>query len=227
MKRVCVVCEGQTESDFVLRVLAPALYPVGLHLIPEMIQTSPGHKGGALSYERVKHHLCNTLRQRSAPVVTTLFDLYRLDNGFPGFTSSHAQPDLSGRLTVLNQALHADIVAASGCMPGRFIPYIQPHEFEALLFSDVATLITLQESWGSATQALAAARQAAASPEHINDSPETKPTAHLERELKRPSYRKRLHGPIAAQKIGLHRIEAECTFFAGWLAQLRSLATPS
>lgn len=226
MRRVCVVCEGQTESDFVLRVLAPDLYLVGLYLIPEMIETSPGHKGGGLKYERVKRHLRNTLRQSSAPVVTTLFDLYRLDNGFPGFTSSNAQPDLSGRLTVLKQALHADIVAAAGCMPCRFIPYIQPHEFEALLFSDVATLVSLEESWGSATQALTAARQAAASPEHINDSPETKPAAHLERELKRPSYRKRLHGPIAAQKIRLHRIEAECIFFAGWLAQLRSLATP-
>ena len=227
MKRICVVCEGQTEEEFVLGVLAPAFYPLGLNLIPQLIETSPGHKGGALQYERVKRHLRNTLRQNSAPVVTTLFDLYRLDKGFPGFTASHAQPDLSGRLTILNQALHADIVAEVGCMPDRFIPYIQPHEFEALLFSDVATLVTVQESWGIATHALTAARQAAASPEHINDSPETKPAAHLERELKHPSYRKRLHGPIAAQKIGLHRIETECTFFAGWLVQLRNLATPS
>lgn len=227
MKRVCVVCEGQTEEEFVLLVLAPAFYAIGLNLIPEMIETSPGHRGGALKYERVKRHLRNTLRQSSAPVVTTLFDLYRLDQDFPGFSSSRGQADLAGRLTVLNQALHADIVAEVGCLPDRFIPYIQPHEFEALLFSDVATLVTVQESWGAATQALTAVRQVATSPEHINDSPDTKPAAHLERELKRPGYRKRLHGPIAAQKIGLHRIEAECAFFAGWLAQLRSLAIAS
>ena len=227
MKRVCVVCEGQTEEEFVLTVLAPTLYPIGLNLIPQMIETSFGHKGGALKYERVKRHLRNTLRQNSAPVVTTLFDLYRLDKGFPGFVTSPTRPGLQGRLTVLKQALHADIVAEAGCAPERFIPYIQPHEFEALLFSDVATLVTVQPSWKTASLALTVVRQAAESPEHINEHPETKPAAHLERELKSPSYRKCLHGPIAAQKNGLNRIEAECAFFAGWLAQLRSLATPS
>lgn len=226
MKRVCIVCEGQTEETFVRDVLAPAFYDLGLNLIPEMVETSPGHKGGALKYDRVKRHLRNTLRQNSAPVVTTLFDLYRLDTGFPGFDASLAQPNLLQRLNVLKQALHADIVAEAGCEPSRFIPYIQPHEFEALLFSDVQTLIRIEPGWQRAGAPLAAARAAAESPEHINNRPETKPAAHLERELSNPSYRKRRHGPIAAQKIGLTKIEAECAFFAGWLVQIRKLAQP-
>lgn len=226
MRRVCIVCEGQTEETFVRDVLAPSFYDLGLNLIPEMVETSPGHKGGALKYDRVKRHLRNTLRQNSAPVVTTLFDLYRLDSGFPGFDASQAQPDLPRRLDVLKQALHADVVAEAGCQPGRFIPYIQPYEFEALLFSDVSTLTRVEPGWQAASDALAAARAAAASPEHINDRPETKPAAHLERELKNPCYRKRRHGPIAAQKIGLAKIETECAFFAAWLAQIRELAQP-
>lgn len=223
MKRVCVVCEGQTEEEFILNVLAPAFYSSGLNLIPEMIETSPGHKGGALNYDRVKRHLRNTLRQNSAPIVTTLFDLYRLDTTFPGFATSVVQNDLEKRLNTLKQAMHADIVAEAGCSPDRFIPFIQPYEFEALLFSDVPTLISIEQTWESAIVALTAARNAVVSPEHINDHPETKPTAHLERALKHPSYRKRRHGPIAAQKIGLSKIEAECAFFAGWIAQLRAL----
>ena len=226
MKRVCIVCEGQTEETFVRDVLAPAFYHLDLNLIPEMVETSPGHKGGALKYDRVKRHLRNTLRQSSAPLVTTLFDLYRLDSDFPSFAASQAQPDLSRRLNVLKQALHADVVAEAGCQPERFIPYIQPYEFEALLFSDVPTLTRIEPGWQSATAALAAARAVAESPEHINDRPETKPAAHLERELNNPSYRKRRHGPIAAQKIGLAKIEAECAFFAAWLAQIRELAQP-
>ena len=226
MKRVCIVCEGQTEETFVRDVLAPAFYHLDLNLIPEMVETSPGHKGGALKYDRVKRHLRNTLRQSSAPVVTTLFDLYRLNSDFPSFAASQAQPDLSRRLNVLKQALHADVVAEAGCQPERFIPYIQPYEFEALLFSDVPTLTRIEPGWQSATAALAAARAVAESPEHINDRPETKPAAHLERELNNPSYRKRRHGPIAAQKIGLAKIEAECAFFAAWLAQIRELAQP-
>ena len=226
MRRVCVVCEGQTEEEFVLNVLAPAFYAIDLNLIPEMIDSSPGHKGGALRYDRVKRHLRNTLRQSSAPVVTTLFDLYRLDGGFPGFDVSLAQPDLQRRLDVLKHALHADVMAEAGCRPDRFVPYIQPYEFEALLFSDVPTLARVESSWQAATAALTAVRNAAESPEHINDRPETKPAAHLERELTNPSYRKRRHGPIAAQKIGLTKIESECAFFAAWLAQIRELAQP-
>lgn len=224
MRRVCIVCEGQTEETFVRDVLAPAFYDLRLNLIPEMVESSPGHKGGALKYDRVKRHLRNTLRQNSAPVVTTLLDLYRLDNGFPGFDAALTHTDLARRLDTLKQALHADVVAEAGCQPGRFFPYFQPYEFEALLFSDVHTLTGVEAGWRNALPALTAARSAAESPEHINDRPHTKPAAHLERALSNPGYHKRRHGPIAARKIGLARIEAECAFFAGWLAQIRALA---
>lgn len=224
MKRVCVVCEGQTEEEFVLNVMAPAFYALGLNLVPEMIETSSGHKGGALRYDRVKRHLRNTLRQNSAPVVTTLFDLYRLDSGFPGFDASKAHADLPQRLAILKQSLHADVVAEVGCQPDRFIPYIQPYEFEALLFSDVSALTCVEPEWQKAIVALSAVRDATKSPEYINDRPETKPAAHLERALNNPGYRKRRHGPIVAQKIGLPKIEAECAFFAAWLTQIRALA---
>ena len=147
MNRVVVVCEGDTEEEFVRDVLAPGFYGVGLYLEPQMVETSPGYRGGALNYDRVKPHLRNTLRQKSAPVVTTLFDPYKLDKRFPGFERSRALPDLGQRLDVLRRELHADVVAAAGCQPGRFIPYIQPYEFEALLFSDVPALTRVEPGW--------------------------------------------------------------------------------
>lgn len=227
MSRVVVVCEGETEEEFVRDVLAPSFYGLGLYLESQMVETSPGNRGGALNYDRVKPHLRNVLRQKSAPVVTTLFDLYKLDKRFPGFEQSKGVPDLGQRLDVLRHELHTDIVAAAGCQPDRFIPYVQPYEFEALLFSDVASLSMVNPSWPKKSiDRLLEIRNAAVSPEHINDRPETKPAAHLERELKNPSYRKRRHGPIAAQKIGLAKIEAECAFFAAWLTQIRELAQP-
>lgn len=227
MSRIVVVCEGETEEEFVRDVLAPCFYGVGLYLEPQMVETSPGHRGGALNYDRVKPHLRNTLRQKSAPVVTTLFDLYKLDKRFPGYEQAIATSDLGQRLDVLRREMHADVVAAAGCQPERFIPYIQPYEFEALLFSDVTALGQLNLSWSKKSiERLVEIRSAAESPEHINDRPETKPAAHLERELSNPTYRKRRHGPIAAQKIGLAKIEEECTFFAAWLAQIRELAQP-
>lgn len=224
MKRVCVVCEGQTEETFVRDVLAPAFSPMGIFLIGETIETSVGHKGGALSYERVRKHLRNTLNQKSAPIVTTLFDLYRLDTNFPEYAAAQQATTLDRKLSILTSAMHTDLIELTKCNAARFIPYVQPYEFEALLFSDVDGLTGIDPAWAHANAALRAVREKAISPEHINDRPETKPAAHLERELACPSYRKQRHGPIAATAIGLAKIEQECHFFAGWIKQLRSLA---
>ena len=222
MRLVFVVCEGQTEETFIRDLLAPAFYPQ-INLIGQIIETSSGHKGGGLVYERVKKHLKNSLNKNSQPVVTTLIDLYKLDKDFPGYRETAGKP-LHQRLKMLNDALHKDIVALTGCPPSHFLPYIQPYEFEALLFSDVSALTGLEAEWASAEPKLQAVRDSAETPEHINDSPTTKPAAHLERHLKQPSYRKTLHGPRAAKQIGLAKIEQECRYFAGWLAALRQLA---
>ena len=227
MKRVCVVCEGQSEETFVRTVLTPAFVQIGVLLIGEMIETSTGHRGGALNYDRVKRHVRNTLRQSSKPFVTTMFDLYRLDTGFPGFADSRKQPALESRLAILLNSFHADIIQQAGCTPDRFIPHLQPFEFESLLFSDVDTLVSVEERWTSAAGRLRAIRAAAATPEHINDDPNTHPAVHLMRELRDPRYRKARHGPIASGKIGLARIEKECLFFATWLSRLRALSESS
>lgn len=223
MKRVCIVCEGQTEEAFVTNVITPAFVNLGLQLQPQTIQTSPGHKGGALDYERVKRHLRNTLRQKSAPWVTTFFDFYQLDTCFPGYGEALQQNGLENKLQVISTNLHREIVQVAECRPEKFIPYIQPYEFEALLFSDIDVLTQLETDWRKSKEILRNVRHAAQSPEHINDKPETKPAAHLERELVCPKFRKTKHGPLAAQKIGLAKIEAECTFFAAWLNKLREI----
>ena len=222
MRLVFVVCEGQTEETFVRDLLAPAFYPQ-LNLIGQIIETSSGHKGGGLVYERVKKHLKNSLNKNSRPVVTTLIDLYKLDNGFPGYHEAKDRP-LEQRLTILNDALHEDIIALTGCPPGYFLPYIQPYEFEALLFSDVPALVNLETGWTNAEPKLQAVRDSAETPEHINDGPTTKPAAHLQQHLIQPNYRKPLHGPRAAERIGLAKIEQQCHYFSAWLASLRELA---
>jgi Domain of unknown function (DUF4276) len=224
MTRVVVICEGQTEETFVRDVLEPHFSPFGLYLNAQTIETSPGHRGGALNYDRVQRQLRNTLRQTSAPVVTTFFDFYRLDKRFPGFDTAMVKGSIGSKVDTLNSALAADVVALAGCDPARFIPHIQPHEFEALLFSDVATLTGVERNWARNAVELSAIRQQSATPEHINDKPETKPAAHLERLLKSPRFSKVDHGPIAAARMGLPCIERECLHFAAWLQRIRSLA---
>lgn len=223
MRRVVVVCEGQTEEAFISRVLFPALAGAGLHIQGITVETSPGHKGGAMRYDRLRPALRNALANGHVLAVTTLIDLYKLAPDFPGYAAAQLPSSLAARLSRLENELHADVVAHCGCNPARFIPHIQPHEFEALLFSDIAGLAAVEASWSTAMPALGQARSAVATPEDINDGHATKPSARLEALLRGPSYRKLRHGPIAAERIGLARMEAECPHFAAWVAKLRQL----
>lgn len=225
MRRVVIVCEGQTEEAFISKVLCPAFADAGLYLQGITVATSPGHKGGAMRYDRLLPALRNALasgRERVA-AVTTLIDLYKLAPDFPGYATSIHLPQLSARLQALEEGLHTEVVKHCRCDPARFLPHIQPHEFEALLFSDVGSLVTIEESWSAFESALTRARAEGHTPEDINGGHETKPSARLETLLRNPSYRKLRHGPIAAERIGLTRMELECLHFAGWLAKLRQL----
>ncbi len=224
MTRVCIVCEGPTESKFVDQVMTVPFAELGIYLEPLSIETSKGHTGGALNFDRVKPFLCNTLKQVSAPFVTTFFDLYRLDKRFPGLAASQQTSDLTQKLGILCQALHQDILQTVSCQPHRFIPYVQAYEFEALLFSDVKVLTSMEPTWERAYPALLHARQSVTSPEHINHGEATKPKARLEKELRYPHFHNTTGGILAAKRIGLSKMEAECLHFGRWLKKLRTLS---
>jgi hypothetical protein len=144
---VIVVGEGQTEEAFVRDVLAPTLAVQGIYLWPQLIATSSSSKGGALNLPRVLRSLRNTLRQRPDTYVTTFFDLYRLDGGFPGFAEAARLRDPLRRAETLEARLNTAVVEESGCRPDRFFAHVQPHEFEGLLFSDVGALLSIEPAW--------------------------------------------------------------------------------
>ncbi|HBL29716.1 MAG TPA: hypothetical protein DD490_23010 [Acidobacteria bacterium] len=221
MIEVIVVGEGQTEEIFVRDVLAPVLAGGDIFLEPRLIRTSSSSRGGGLSRDRVVRYLRNTLRERGDTYVTTLFDLYGLAAGFPGVAESAGTRDPIARARSVEESLREVVTQEAGCRQDRFVPYIQPHEFESLLFSDIGRLVEVRPEWMGSLDALRAARQAAMSPEHVNDGAQTHPSARLK--VLKPTYVKTLHGPAAAQRIGLDRICAECRHFAAWVNQLESL----
>jgi hypothetical protein len=54
MIRVCVVCEGPTEVEFVKGCLAPYLLPSGVLAYPSLLQAPSGrHRGGRVTVERL------------------------------------------------------------------------------------------------------------------------------------------------------------------------------
>ncbi len=115
-------------------------------------------------------------------------------------------------------------MAHVGCRPERFIPHIQPYEYEGLLFSDVNALCSIEPTWPASLADLIKIRASVETPEHINDGYETKPSKRLD-DLLHPKYKKTSHGPRAAERITLEVIERECAHFKAWMDILRGLAT--
>jgi hypothetical protein len=166
-------------------------------------------------------YLRNTLRERDDTYVTTLFDLYGLRGDFPGVAAARSQTDPVQRCRAIEIEFAAAAVEVSGCRAVRFIAHIQPYEFEALLFSDVACFATVRSEWGRFVDELQRVRDAATSPEHINDGPDTHPSARLK--LLQPSYDKVLHGSGVAKCIGIERIRSECRLFDSWVEKIATL----
>lgn len=222
MVEVIVFAEGPTEEQFVKRLVAPALRHLHVFVKPRLLKTSQNARGGAINFDRLKFNARNTLRQQPTAVLTTLLDLYGLDPTFPGFDAAKTKPDLHSRVSHLNTALHQELVAYVGCRPDRFIPHIQPYEFEGLLFSDPQALSQTEPGWHMYADKLAAVRAEFETPEHINNSYETKPSRRLEL-LLQPGYKKTRHGPLAAERVTLAKMESECPRFRSWIESLRRL----
>lgn len=220
MTRVHVVVEGPTEESFIKDVLSQALWPREVYLIP-IILGPPGHKGGNPNYARVKKDLVTLLKQDSTAYSLTMLDFYGLGDGFPGLPLPANLPN-TDKVLRIEQAMKADLIAeVEDRRPDiRFLPYLQLHEYEGLLFSDPAAFATGIGQRHLAQQ-FERIRKDFATPEDINDDPTSAPSKRVIRTY--PSYRKVLHGTMAARSVGIEKMRQECPHFREWIGRLESL----
>ena len=221
VKRGLVLVEGQTEERFVNECLEPHLRAQGLFVVPKIVTTKrvaagADFKGGVASYGHVQGDLVRLLHDSNASVVTTLLDYYALPDAFPGMAN---RPAGSARDRV------AHVEAAWAVLVGdpRFVPHLALHELEAWVFAAPARL----EPWmfdddARIVAAIAELAAVHATPEDINEGPQTAPSKRLRAAF--PAYQKTLHGPIAMSAIGVERIRASCPHFAAWLGRLETIA---
>lgn len=222
MTEIIIVCEGQTEEAFVNHILGQHFAHQNIFVQPRLIATSQSAKGGALSWQRVLRFLRNTLWKRQDTYVTTFFDLYALRSDFPGQSDIAAHSDPIERASAIETNFQETVLKEVKCLPDRFLPHIQPYEFESLLFSDIRRFSEAESAWQPFISQLETARKSAATPEHVNDGPDTHPSARLQG-LLRPRYNKVRHGVAVSRRIGLSRIRAECNHFGKWIARMEAL----
>jgi hypothetical protein len=210
-----VLCEGQTERGFVTAVLAPHLgpfgvYPRGESLVPRGFGVVPFK----VLRSAIKRDV-GTLRRHQ--YVTTMVDLYALAD-YPG---EQRQPGDS----VLDRVARIESAMKDGLPSPQFIPYIQIHEFEALVFVDLDVLPS-QFPDGEADGAPERLRRevGGAPPESIDDGKETAPSKRLIRAIPAYEHQKAIVGPNVTAKIGMRRLMDACPHFADWIRRLERLA---
>lgn len=216
MTRLAVICEGPTEEGFVKKCLAPHLLVHAVYAFPQLLSRRPGTRGGGdVSLTSLTAHIRRV--HRDFDCVTTLVDYY----GFAG-------KGTMGRDELLEaiSSKTAEQIGA-GFDPQRVIPYVQMHEFEALLFSK-PDCFDVEEKWAdSQRREVTSIRDCFLSPEDINDHPNTAPSKRLRNVFTHPPFSKTLHGPLIAEQIGLDVMREACPGFGAWLSRLESLAAES
>ncbi|MCY4170619.1 MAG: DUF4276 family protein [Bacteroidetes bacterium] len=223
MLTIIVLCEGKTEVEFVNKIIYNELFPKGIYVQPRLIPTSTKSSGGALNKQRIFYYLRDALRERRNTYVTTFFDLYCLPRDFPGLQSVDTIRDPVDRVVKIEEAFHQAVISEIGCRPDRFLPYIQPYEFEALLFSDPKCFSRIEPRWKKFDDSLVSIRHKFSSPEHINNGIHSHPSARL-RKLLDPEYKKVEHGSKISARIGIIRIRSECKHFDLWLNNIENLS---
>lgn len=210
MKRLYIVVEGQTEQEFVNTLLRPWLNGFGiLNVQPILIKTSKHGRGGHVNAAHLMNTINGLLRESSDRdlVVTTFVDFFRIPDNMPGY-------ELAMRLT--NSTVQVDALEKSlddAINDWRFIPYIQRHEFEALVFSSNAGFEKYcDEEQYRQTATIVDSFQ---NPEDINSSPESAPSKRLMALI--PNYDKVILGNVLALEIGIETMRIRCPRFSSWL----------
>ncbi|MGL4400847.1 MAG: DUF4276 family protein [Luteolibacter sp.] len=220
MKRVHIICEGQTEETFVNEVLGPHLAGYGVFPFASLVG-KPGHKGGHVTTARMAGDIKLRLLGDPQAWCTTFFDFYGLDSKFVGKQEASSQSSYENKARIIEAALRKHVLDATDeNVIRRFFPYVQMYEFEGLLFSDPAKLAA-----GLCAQGLAkdfvAIRNSFGTPEEINDSQITAPSKRILGLM--PVYEKPLYGSLAALEVGIDTIRGECKRFNEWVGLLEKL----
>lgn len=215
MRGLYIVGEGPTEEQFVNGVLRKYFLENEIYDVRcILMSTSPGYKGGSVSFGRFKHNVEKLLDYENDIIVTSLIDFFRLKSDFPKYQEAQNRypNDKVQRVSYLEEAI------AEHINHPRFIPYIQLHEFESLLFASNEGFKIIPEIPANNRALLAQAVQDYDNPEHLNDGASTAPSKRLE--LLIPGYQKTLHGPLIADFVTIEKMLERCVRFRNWIETL-------
>lgn len=216
MKKVLVLVEGQSEEWFIKNILNPNFNLKNIYFIPTILTTKrlisgPNYKGGVTSYQKIRRDLLRLFSDTSATIVTTMIDYYGLPDDFPGFLSRPTS-NCYERVEFLENKFQEDINRKN------FLPYLQLHEFEALILSNIESFKKVFSDKEIQVQKLEELSLSYNSPEEINENSKTRVSKRIKEIL--PEYEKILHGQLILMNSNLDKIRDKCSHFNNWLKKI-------
>lgn len=218
MKRIIMICEGPTEQAFAKANLQVHLINKNIYLQTPLIKAS---RGGIVKWRKLKEQIEIHLKAEKEAYVTTFIDYYGMYSKyeFPEWDASHKIIDKNLRMKNLEQAMLNSIIPQ---YQHRFIPYLQLHEFEGLLFNDIEVIksqVPPEDLIGM--DELQKTFSEYPNPEMINSNRATSPSHRLERIIR--GYNKVVYGDIISEAIGLERIRLKSPRFNNWITHLENI----
>ena len=226
-----VICEGQSENAFIREILIPYIgestdWKVDLR--PTTIITSFNrasgrvYRGGVSNYPKVKSEIIKWMNNGN--YVTSMVDYYGLPDDFPGIQNVNENLDDYDKVKMIEKALLDDIIGdGENFSKDHFIPYIQLHEFEALMFADLSVLkkYYLSDEEQRAIDGLIT-ETSCLMPEKIDNGIETAPSKRLKKTI---NYRKGSSVVYPLKEIGIDRIREKCPHFDEWIELIKDLSS--
>lgn len=226
MIRVNIVVEGQTEEAFVSQTLTPYFAERDIIIQARCVETGRKkgkiYRGGAVSYEKIRNDIIRWIREDRSAWVTTMFDLYRLPQDFPGLNGISLNSDPYDKVAKVEKAFKEDIRNTLEGNIGyiKFIPYIQLHEFESVLLVEPMKIMEYFIGEKEACENLKVMVKDFESPEHINQIPEQAPSKRIIRVIPQYEKLKTTAGPLIAEAIGINAIMQKCKHFSDWIDRI-------
>jgi hypothetical protein len=224
MKRLYLTVEGQTEAAFATKVLTPHLAEFNVFLNAPRFTGLHRRRRGRIPRGGMVGTLAHALadmqtwlkEDKSADArFSMMIDLFSLPSDFPGYEAGMALPSGKAKVDALQHSL-AQLIA-----DGRFIPYLQCHEFEALVLAEPIRIGTLHDVPKVQIDGLRQECAGYTTPEEINLGQNSHPKYRIKQRV--PAYHENVDGPLLAEEIGLATLRQRCPNFGDWLTRLEGL----
>lgn len=212
MPRLIFIVEGDSEQRFINEHLVSYLslkFPgVSMHAQKVTTNRKKNVKGGNVNYELLKNEIRRTYAQGGV-LITTFMDFFRLPTDYPGYTQDVKL------ITQIEDAIRVD--CSNIIPPTSFLPYIQKHEFESLLFANSAGFSKVVNA--AEMNEILNVLKKFSNPEDINGSPETAPSKRL---LSIFNYKKVYVSALVMKDVDIDALRKRCPRFDAWVGRLET-----